>query len=650
MSGLKSTVWVVFFVLCGFYFFGCSGGSSDDTGDANSDQPVVAEESADNTSTAAEPEQMAEAEYIEPETSDVSEDIKTEPESAVETTVGTGTLAINEIMAKDADGGTDWIEFYAMGEGYVFLGEYTVRDDNEDREPAALPEVILQAGEYVVVQATDEDPGDGSWYVPFKLGSDDAVVLMHDGVVVDTLDWEDGDAPEGFGFGRLPDGTGPAQTLTPTPNATNIAAGEIPVEIEEDPFPTDRVLDVFIELSDSDWNSILSNPTAEEEKPATITYDGVTLENVSFRTKGNSSLMHVANSRGTRFSYKVDMNEYIDGQKLMGLKKINFNNSFKDPTYMRERIAYDLMREMGVPSARNAYANLYVNGTHMGLYLAVEEVDSEFIERHFEDDNGDLYKPDGVGSDLRWLGDNIGAYSGMELETNSDTSDHSDLIAMLDVLNNGSDYASVIDVDRFLRYLAVSTALSNFDSYQGSLAHNYYLYEENGVFCVIPWDLNEAFGTFSGGCDTASMMAVMIDEPTSGALSERPLIAKLLARSDYLETYHGYMEELVYGSLDPNAMAQTISEIATLIDAHVAADPNGFYTYREYRNSLTMDVAGSFGLQPFVETRVANIRSQLNGSAVSSGDGSGNCGAMWGPMGGQVPTGPGAPMGPPPGL
>lgn len=544
----------------------------------------------------------------------------------------TATLVINEIVAKDADGGNDWIELVAMGNGSVYLGDYAVTDDNEEREPAALPEVILLSGEHIVIQATDADPGDGSWYVPFKLGSDDALNLIYNGTLVDTLDWEDGDAPEGYSYGRLPDGTGQAQTLTPTPAAANEAAGDGSDETEADPFPTDRVLEVHIELSDSDWNSILSNPLAEEEKPATITYDGVTRENVSIRTKGNSSLFSVADSGGTRFSFKVDMNEYVDGQKLMGLKKINFNNCYKDPSYMRERIAYDLMREMGVPSPRNAYADLYINGEHMGLYLAVEEVDSEFIELHFENDAGDLYKPDGVGSDLRWLGDDINEYTGMELETNEDTSDHSDLIAMLDVLNNGSDYESVIDVDGFLRYLAVSTALSNLDSYQGTLAHNYYLYEDDGVFSLIPWDLNESFGTFSMGCDSQSMLSLMVDEPTSDPLSDRPLVAKLLARSDYLETYHGYLEALITGLLDPDAMALRISGIAAMIDAYVAADTNGFYTYAEFLSSLTTDTGQVFGLQSFVETRVTNIRDQLTGIAVSSGDGSGSCSGMWRPV------------------
>jgi spore coat protein CotH len=52
----------------------------------------------------------------------------------------------------------------------------------------------------------------------------------------------------------------------------------------------------------------------------------------------------------TRYSFKVDMNYYVDGQKLLGMKKINLNNNYKDPSYMRERLSYDMMRSLGIPT------------------------------------------------------------------------------------------------------------------------------------------------------------------------------------------------------------------------------------------------------------------------------------------------------------
>ena len=43
----------------------------------------------------------------------------------------TGTLVINEIVAKSADDGNDWIELYATG-GSVDLSSYTIVDNDGD--------------------------------------------------------------------------------------------------------------------------------------------------------------------------------------------------------------------------------------------------------------------------------------------------------------------------------------------------------------------------------------------------------------------------------------------------------------------------------------------------------------------------------------
>ena len=93
-----------------------------------------------------------------------------------------GTLVINEIVAKDADGGNDWIELYVT-EGTISLGEYTIVDDDVDHELQELPDVFLTAGEFYIIEAIDEDDEcpDGSSCVSFKLGSDDAVTLLKNG-------------------------------------------------------------------------------------------------------------------------------------------------------------------------------------------------------------------------------------------------------------------------------------------------------------------------------------------------------------------------------------------------------------------------------------------------------------------------------------
>ncbi len=259
------------------------------------------------------------------------------------------------------------------------------------------------------------------------------------------------------------------------------------------------------------------------------------------------------------------------------------------------------------------------------MYSFVEQVYGEFLQDRFANPDGERYKPDGTGSDLQWIGDNYASYTGVELKTNADTADNEAIIRFLDELNNGSDYEEVMDVDAILRYLAVSTALSNLDSYQGGLAHNYYVYEDYNRFYVVPWDLNEAFGTFGMGCSTDEVIGLYVDEPTSGALADRPLIEKLLQNPAYLTTYHGYLEDLINGGLDPTALEQTINSTADLIRTAVYADPTSFYSSSEFEAGLSSAVGQTPGLLSFGTARVTDMVSQLDGTLPSSGDGSGSC-------------------------
>ena len=84
-------------------------------------------------------------------------------------------------------------------------------------------------------------------------------------------------------------------------------------------------------------------------------------------------------------------------------------------------------------------------------------------------------------------------------------------------------------MDEVIRYFVVHNFVCNFDSYTGSMIHNYYLYEEDGQLSMIPWDYNLAFGGFQGGQDATSMVNYPIDTPVSGGtVDSRPMLAWFL--------------------------------------------------------------------------------------------------------------------------
>lgn len=389
--------------------------------------------------------------------------------------------------------------------------------------------------------------------------------------------------------------------------------------IQEEIFPKDKVIDVKITLDEEDFQDMLDNASEEEYKEASVNYNGQQFDHVGIRTKGNLSLRSVVSSDSDRYSFKISFDEYIN-QQLGGISKINLNNNYSDATYMREFLTYELAESVGLPTPGFSYVNVYVNDELWGFYLAIEQVDEAYLNRNFGNSTGALYKAEmtGVGSDLTWLGDDLNSYSGLVMK--SEKSNNDILIDMLDELNNGSDYEKVLNVDNVLKYIALNVAASNMDSYLGSNKQNYYLYEDNGIFNVLPWDYNMAFGGFGG-------TNLLIDEPTQGAVAERPLIAKLLEVDEYKEQYHQILSEMINGYLKEENITARIQELQELISSHVKNDPRPFYSYEEYEQSLPT-------LTSFIASNNESIANQLDGTSPSSGDGSGSGGGMGGPGGG----------------
>jgi spore coat protein CotH len=510
---------------------------------------------------------------------------------------------------------------------------------------------------------------------------------------------------------------------------------QISAQLEDEdsaPFYDDRVVTVRIVMSEEDWEYIQANAMAEEYAQADLWYDGELIPDVAVRPKGNSSLMSAVSSGTARFSLKVDLNFFNSARNLDGVKKLNFNNGFSDPTFIREVLGYELFEQMGVPTPRFSFVDLWINDTHLGLYTMVEQIDKTFLSDHFADNTGNLYKPETPAAYLNWTeadvnmqpteedSDNLdvnlgggklreimealeekepaeegaipenpqmpfgdmpeggmpwrdeppegmpegempqrdGAQGGMMgggmpfgqqgdyleqmgLKTNENSPDHSALFRLLDVLNNEPDETfpeeieKVLDVDETLRFLAVSALIVHLDNYLG-MGHNYYLYEVDGKFTIIPWDLNMAFGTFNSGLDRDGIINFYIDEPTAGPVADHPLV-RLLSVPSYLETYHRYLEELIEGSFSEEVINARIDELADMIRPYVEADELKFYSTEEFEKGLSADISGDgqrgmgmtpIGLKAFIAERAESVRQQLIGERPSSsGDGSGNGGS-----------------------
>ena len=427
-------------------------------------------------------------------------------------------------------------------------------------------------------------------------------------------------------------------------------------------FQEGAVTEINIAIDEADWQKLLENPLTEEYYRADVTINGESMGNVAIRTKGNTSLTSVANSDSDRYSFKLDFDYYDDNGNYHGLRKLCLNNNYGDNSNMREYICYQIMADMGLPVPQCGYSHITVNGEEWGLYLAVEAVDEVFLQTRFADATGDLYKPEGMGgtgADLVHRGDDISAYTNLNLKTNLETSDGSEIIALMKALESGEGLEEVLDIENALKYIAANVALANFDSYLGGTTHNYYLYEENGVFSVIPWDLNLAFGGFGGskvdiyepgggfgmggpGGKDREMPAFDGEapdfggeKPAFGGSDGKPLIDTLLADVALRARYEGYLQEMTDTYLTEAYMAAKVMEIHDLIAPYVEQDATAFYTYEEFEQGCSVDPEDPYSLVYYAVNMAESIRTQLAGGEPTFDTGSMQGGGMF--MGGKWP-------------
>lgn len=347
-------------------------------------------------------------------------------------------------------------------------------------------------------------------------------------------------------------------------------------------FQKDKVIDIKIEIPEEDFKAMTDDPMAEEYKSAKVTVNGTTVENVGLRTKGNLTLRSVANTDSDRYSFRIKLNEYVKGQNLLGLDEFVVNNMYTDPSYMREYLSYEALREIGADVPETAFANIYINGELYGFYLCVEAIDDRFLERNFGNNDGSLYKQE-KGSTLQYT--EGGNYDSYDLKEGDDDTkaDLKNFIKILNEMTQGEkgNIEKVLDVDSALRYIAANTVLGNYDSYSGNMAQNYFLYGQEGKFTVLPWDYNMSFGGFTGG---GSATTIPIDEPVSGVnIKNLPLINNLLSVPEYKEKYHEYVKQLV--SYLEN-FEQRVNEVANIIRPYVEADPSKFYTMEQFEANI----------------------------------------------------------------
>ena len=376
-----------------------------------------------------------------------------------------------------------------------------------------------------------------------------------------------------------------------------------------------------VDLQVEDWAQFIADAPAEEYVPCTVVIDGETFRQVGLRAKGNNSRRLTEEYGLARYSLKLEFDHYVDGGNYHGLDKFSLDASFQDNSYLKSYLVYDMMEYMGVPAPLCSYVWVTVNGQPWGLFLAVEEPEEAFARRNFGVDHGQLYKPDYTSLNaenadvaLRYINDDPASYPNIfnNAKFDVDTADQERLIQALEVLASGENLETAVDVDEVLRYFVVQVFVMNWDSYLGHTGHNYFLYEEDGVLSILPWDYNLAFGTYALGMtdpirDPNVLINWPINTPAPGeVMLKRPLFHNLMKNNEYFAQYHAYFDQLLTEYFENGRYEEVVRQTQALIAPYVEADPTAFCSYGDHL--LAVDT-----LLEVCRLRAESIRGQLEG-------------------------------------
>ena len=414
------------------------------------------------------------------------------------------------------------------------------------------------------------------------------------------------------------------------------------MEYETTLFDTSFVHSIDIQMED--WDKFIESCTDEEYALCSVVIDGESYQDVAIRAKGNTSLSQVKQYENDRYSFKIEFDHYDDGKIYHGLDKLVLNNLIQDNTYMKDYLTFQMMRAAGADAPLCSYINITVNGENWGLYLAVEGVEESFLQRNYGNDYGELYKPDsmnmgdnrgneekidrgaegdfkgGMGSSdvkLLYSDDEYDSYANIfdNAKTDLTKADKDRLIEVLKKLNNNEDIEDVVNVEEVIRYFVVHNFVCNFDSYTGSMIHNYYLYEKDGQLSMIPWDYNLAFGGFQNKSDATSLVNYPLDSPVSGGtIDSRPMLAWIFNKEEYTELYHQYFAEFISAYFDSGYFTEKMDSVKEMIAPYVENDATKFCTYEEFQTGVDT-------LKAFCLLRAESVSGQLDGTIAATAEG-----------------------------
>lgn len=346
------------------------------------------------------------------------------------------------------------------------------------------------------------------------------------------------------------------------------------------------VLEWFI--SNSDYNTMVTNPEQDITRTAAIAYDGDVIDNVEVEIKGHAS------QRDAKVSWKFHLPQGHDfdmgGLLLEPVDEFDMQADWSDRSHGRSILSWEAYERAGIANHQMFPIRTQRNGAFQGLYNFNEVFDGTWREREGYEDH-QFFEAETSAFSTRPI----------SVQFSKKSPDDNDFAPIARFVNGvrltgaaQRDYLLAnADLPQMINYAAVTAIIEHVDS----SSKNFYLTQDPGTarWTIVPWDLDHSWG--SGCCNVDSTFVT----PAEPGDNTSALMRALLATPEWRTMYFRRLRTLVNDILAPGRLEALYdarlspAQQTAALDIAVWPYP-GSPSYATYRSWLFKDIADRRGV------------------------------------------------------
>jgi hypothetical protein len=302
------------------------------------------------------------------------------------------------------------------------------------------------------------------------------------------------------------------------------------------------------------WNRWGGRSQVRPQVLSTVREGSILYTNVALHLKGSAGSFRPFDDKP---ALTLNFSKHASKQRFHGYKKISLNNSVQDPSYLTEALSRELFEAAGVPAPRANHATVLINGRDLGLFVMTEGWGKPFLRRYFRKVGGNLYD----GGFLQDIDQDLDTNSGDDREDRSDLQRLRVAVREPDPETRARQLAAVLDVDRFLTFVALEVMTCHWDGYAMN-RNNYRLFhnEETGQMVFMPHGMDQMFGV------TRSHPRSSIRPPMGGVVAQA-----VLSIPQWQDAYLERMAELRSRLFLEEALTNRVHQLSSRIRPTLAA-------------------------------------------------------------------------------